>query len=363
MPLHNQIFIGQYLVDNPGHAKLEEETILCIGYHYLNDDSDELRKRFASFLRSSSETPLVEILKRTLHYEPVSKSSVFRRRNNQDMMIDYKGSIHKCLELVYTEPLDPLLQLDDYNLILRQRTMMLLSLFNMQSPDWGPMTIELLNQPNERATVAVKQAAIMLLGMLAIHNEQAKERLLEALEAPERALSSAASNALSQLAREKQGIDIPEILYASLVHTCSEEKKVAIIDTFTLIGDVQPEVLDYLIEEFPRACPSVQRASVLAAGKIARRQPAGIFDWARLRDFLLKALSNDEDPAVRSATAFAIKMIATKEDVKQDKNVIIDALEIAHSDPDSQVKDSIAQALQCLEQPLPSDDLLPDDYV
>lgn len=362
MLLYDLIFIGQYLVDNPGHATLEEETILSIGYHYLRDDSDELRKNFAHFLRSLSETPLVKILKSTLHYVPASTQPSFIM-NSMDPIAAYKTFIHKCLGFVYAKHAEPFTQLEENAPILRIRTMMLLSLFNMQSADWGPMTIELLNRPDESVEVAVKQAAIMLLGILGKHDEQARERLLEALEAPERSLRSAASNALSQLAREKQGRDIPTILLTSLVHTCSAEKKVAIINTLALIGDVPAAVLDQLIEDFPRACSQVQQASVKAAGEIARLQAAGVFKWAKIRDFLLIALANDEDPAVRSGAALSIKMLASKEEAKQEKHVIIKALLIALSDPDSQVKANIAQALECFEQPLLPDDLLPNDYV
>lgn len=186
--------------------------------------------------------------------------------------------------------------------------------------------------------------------------------MLEALADPERPLRSVASNAVSQLAREtRHDLNIPETLLTSLTQTCSDERKIAIINTLALIGNVPAAVLDRLITDFPEAAPRVQRAAVLATGKIAQQLPDHAFNWTRIRDFLLQALAYDEEPEVKASAALAIETLGDKDEVKQDKHILISALLIALSDPDSQVKRNVRQALQRLGQPLLLDEPLPEE--
>jgi len=185
----------------------------------------------------------------------------------------------------------------------------------------------------------------MLLGILGRRDMDARERLIKALDAPEGRVRSATSHALSHLAREIP--DISATLLHSLMNTSSEEEKEAIINTFALMDNVQPEVLDCLILAFPAVSPNVQRTLVLAIGEIGSRQPGNVFDYAKIQTLLLQSLTNDKYPSIRNAAATAIKRLAGKDEVKQDRD-IIEALKSALYDADVLVRVCAEQALTCL---------------
>src|SRR5436853_131672 len=176
--------------------------------------------------------------------------------------------------------------------LLRLRMMMLLCLLDIDRCDWDSTNccVMTIKQLDEASVVKVKEAAIMLLGILGRRDTDARERLIQALNAPEWQVRSAASYALSHLAREIP--DISATILHCLMNTTSEEEKEAIINTFALMGNVQPEVLDYLLVAFPMVSPSAQRALVLALGEIGRHQPDSVFDYTKVRAFLLQALTN-----------------------------------------------------------------------
>jgi hypothetical protein len=228
---------------------------------------------------------------------------------------------------------------------------MLLCLLDIDRCDWDSTncSVMTIKQLDEASVVKVKEAAIMLLGILGRRDTGARERLIQALNAPEWQVRSAASYALSHLAREIP--DISTTLLHGLKNTTSEEEKEAIINTFALMGNVQPEVLDYLLVAFPMVSPSAQRALVLAIGEISRHQPDNVFDYTKLRAFLLQALTNDKCSFIRTTAATAIKGLAGKEEVKRDRD-IIEALESALYDVDVLVRECAGQALTCLGEPM-----------
>jgi hypothetical protein len=354
VPDHDLLFVAQYLIDNPDRQpSLEEEAALNIIKAYLTNASDGLRAKFSRFLALRCETTLVLKIKDALRYEPEvalqADSSYFDRDNFR-----LKKLIREYLELVHT---NQLAVPDD--IVQRSRMMMLLCVSGAASShgdsmNWSTMAIQQLDQD---LPVEVKSTLTILLGMLALCDSLAKERLLKALGASEWQISSAASYALAQLAKDCS--DLSTQLFSRLQESTlplNEANK--IIDTFALIGGaVQPEVLNFLIEQFSCASSPIQRASVLAVGKIIEGAPSASVEYSKIQGFLLAVMDN-ACPTVREAAVSVIGDLSGKEEIRQDMS-IIEALRRALSDADSLVKKHAHQTLERLgKPPLPEGDLL-----